>query len=421
LRARPLFAATPEMVTHDNDRHHTQPRERDHALQPQWLTEHDPLPLPITGRRDEYVSLCRRMIAANAVRRYREDGEDGRVSYSRRRHWYAEHPSRFYWPRWFTYSYIIAAVAQLEAAGLLVHDKKKPGNRHWQSWFRATEALMKLNTKLQYKPVRDIILRDEKRVDVPYEVDRGVLKMKCDVDEVNAYLSKQVITLRGKVLKEGDPLYVDLHCVSGATRIRLRRIFSDGSFYKNGRWHNDIQNIPKEERPWMTLNGFPVDKHDYSAFYPGLLYALVGEACDGDPYTIPGWPREITKPILNIVLNAKTGTAAVRAAAKKLKELGDDGSQGERHAKARTIIAALKDRNEPIAAHFHSDVGKHLMLHESRLLEWNMRALMKLEIPFVPLHDALLVPEHKLPVLEAIMEDHLAMYREMLTEAGQRL
>jgi hypothetical protein len=365
-------------------------RERDHALQPHWLTEHDPLPQAIAGKRDEYVSLCRRMIAANAIRRYREDGEDGRVSYSRREGWYAEQPSRFYWPRWFTYSYIVAAVAQLEAAGLLVHDKKKPGNRHWQSWFRATESLMNLDTKLKYKPVHDIILRDEDKVDIGYNAnDRRVLKLSRNTAEVNAYLSKQVITLHGKVLKEGDPLYVGLHCVTGAIRIPLRRIFNDGSFYKGGRWHNDIQNIPKSERPWMTLNGHPVKHYDYSAFYPGLLYALAGTVCDGDSYTIPGWPREITKPILNVILNAKTYLSAVRAAATELKKI-IGGSQSERYAKARTITAALKERNKPIAEFFHTDVGKWLMEHESRLLGLNMQALMKLQIPFVPLHDALI-------------------------------
>jgi hypothetical protein len=61
------------------------------------------------------------------------------------------------------------------------------------------------------------------------------------------------------------------------------------------------------------------------------------------------------------------------------------------------------------------------MLHESRLLEWNMDALIKLEIPFVPLHDALLVPEYKLPVLQRIMNDNLELYREILIEAGTRL
>src|SRR5262249_33086192 len=145
----------------------------------------------------------------------------------------------------------IAAVSELEAAGLLVHDKKKPGNRHWQSWFRATESLMNLETKLQYRPVRNIILRDEDKVDIGYNVnDRRILKLDREIAEINAYLSKQVISLHGEVLKEGDPLYVDLHCVTGAIRHPLRRIFSDGSFYKGGRFYNDIQNIPTNERRW---------------------------------------------------------------------------------------------------------------------------------------------------------------------------
>lgn len=396
--------------------------EGDHPLRVEWLTELDPLPQPINGAREEYVSLCRRMIAANAIRRFRKDGENGRVSYSRRKLWYAQNPSKFYWPRWCTYGYIIPAVDQLAASGLLLHDKKPPGNRHWQSWFRATGSLMNFQTKLLCKPLHGIILRDENRVDIEYnENDRFILKLIRNLDEVNAYLAKQVITLRGKVIEEGDPLYADLRCVSGATRIKLRRIYSDSSFYKNGRWFNDIQNIPRKERQWMTINGHYVGTHDYTAFYPSLLYALVGETCAGDPYTIPNCTREISKPILNILINTKDGTASVRASANALKERGDRSSQAERYDRARRIIAALKDRNKPIAQFFHSGVGKVLMWHESQLLGHNMRDLMELQIPFVPLHDALLVPERAVDLVREIMEDNLAVYRELLTTAGQEL
>jgi hypothetical protein len=85
-------------------------KKRDHTLRPDWLTKHDPLPLPIVTKRDELQSLARRMIAANAIRRYREDGEQGYVSYSRRKHWYAEHVSRFYWPKWFTHGWIVKGI-----------------------------------------------------------------------------------------------------------------------------------------------------------------------------------------------------------------------------------------------------------------------------------------------------------------------
>jgi hypothetical protein len=53
-------------------------KKRDHSLRPEWLTKHDPLPQPIATKRDQHLSFCRCMIAANAIRRYREDGEDAR-------------------------------------------------------------------------------------------------------------------------------------------------------------------------------------------------------------------------------------------------------------------------------------------------------------------------------------------------------
>jgi hypothetical protein len=392
-------------------------RKRDHSLRPEWLTKHDPLPLPATTtERERLESLARRMIAANAIRRYREDKEDGRVSYSRRRAWYAEHPSRFYWPKWFSYKYILTGVAQMDAAGLLIHDQKKSGNRHWQSWFRASAKLMGGDDiKLQYVPKHKIILRDEEKNDIAYnDKARIVIRMIRDIDAVNAYLARQSIMLDNALLKEGDALFVDLHCISGALRISTRRIFHDGSFSLGGRWYNDLQNIPRAARNRLRLNGQPVAIHDYSAFYPGLLYAMVGAECSGDPYAIQDWPRHISKPTLNILINAKSQTAAVRATAKKLKELGDNTSQKDRHNKARAIIGALKTRNATIARYFNSDIGKRLMHYEAFVLHDNMRDLMKAGIPFLPLHDALLVPVAAEPRLIQIMATNLAILRVSL-------
>jgi hypothetical protein len=392
-------------------------KKRDHALRYDWLTEHDPLPQPISNNRQKLESLARRMIAANAIRRYREDGDDGRVSYSRSKNWYAEHPSRFYFPKWYSYACIVKAMAQFEAADLIVHDQKKPGNRHWQSWFRATDKLMGFDTKLDYIPKHRVILRDEDKKDTAYnDKARLVVEMERDIAEVNRYLAQQTITLDSKVLEEGDPLYVDLHCVTGALRISTRRIFHDRSFALGGRWYSDLQNIPREYRAGLRLNGHEVAINDYSAFYPRLLYAMVGEMCDGDPYTIPDCPRHISKPILNILINAKTGGSAIRAAAQELKGLGVRASQGERFAKARSIIAALKKRNGPIAQFFHSDAGKRLIYLEAQILHQNMRQLMKRSIPFIPLHNALLVPMGPAYyALKIIMEANLEILRVSLS------
>jgi hypothetical protein len=381
---------------------------RDHALRPDWLTDADPLPQTITGKRDDYLSQCRRMIAANAVRRYREDGERGRVSYSRNRNYYANPDLKFYWLPWFTYDYVTRAVDQMDRAGLVFHDRKRPGNRHWQSWFLATAKLLELKPKLQHIQHRNIIMRDEDKNDVAYnDKARNIVRMMGDVDDINAYLAKQTVALGRKILKEGDPLYIDTSCVSGAMRIKARRIFRDRSWYKGGRFYNDLQNIPKQARSEMTLNGFPVAIHDYAFFYPGMLYAMVEQVCDGDPYVIADVPRNIGKRALNILINAKNGTQATRAVAKELKERRIGNGHGERYTMAKQIIAALKERNAPIAEFFHSDAGKLLMWFEAQILHQNMLDLMELDIPFIPLHDAILDPAHAYPKVRGIMNCNL--------------
>jgi hypothetical protein len=386
---------------------------RDHVLRPELFAP-DPLPMTGTDRDQQDESLARQMIAGNAISRYREDGERGWVSYSRRKNWYADRNRRFYSERYFSYRFILAAMAQMDSAELIEHDKKLPGNRHWQSRFRATEKLVSGNPKVSYAPKRRIILRDGEGDDIAYnDKAQRIVGMLRDIDQINAYLAKQTVSLGGKVLREGDPLYTGTHCVTGTLRISTRRIFHDGSFHKGGRFYNDLQNIPKEARRWLNLAGYPIEIYDYSAFYPRLLYAMAGEPLSRDPYVIPHWAREISKPALNILINAKTGLAAVRAVAQDLKpRIG--GGQGKRMEQARQIIAALKEANQPIAEAFHSGAGLHLMWQEAFLLQQNMRALMTLRIPFLPLHDALIVPEPAYPELKSIMQRNLQVLEDTL-------
>lgn len=94
------------------------------------------------------------------------------------------------------------------------------------------------------------------------------------------------------------------------------------------------------------------------------------------------------------------------------------GAQGKRYEQARQIMAALKERNQPIAEAFHSGAGIRLMWFEAFLLQENMRNLMELKIPFLPLHDALIVPEPAFPELKSIMERNLRQLEESLVASN---
>ena len=166
---------------------------RDHALKPDWRTKHDPLPLP--GPEEE--SIARRMIAANAIQRHHKDDGTGWVSYSRNKNWYADNDRRFYWPRFFSYKWILIAVAQLEGAGLILHDKKPRGNLHWQSRFRATQKLMELKANMAYAPTKRVILRDENKNNIEYNESlflcSSKLMQSCHILQISGMLSMQPV------------------------------------------------------------------------------------------------------------------------------------------------------------------------------------------------------------------------------------
>jgi hypothetical protein len=140
------------------------------------------------------------------------------------------------------------------------------------------------------------------------------------------------------------------------TRTRLRRIFNNNSFKEGGRFYGGWwEEIPREYREFITINGKQITEIDYGEFHPRLLYAQEGfpYAIKRDPYTIPatGVDREITKRIFNILLNALTKEEATGAIRKEFQL---------RSKVINRIIAAIKQAHQPIAHHFHSGVGRKL-------------------------------------------------------------
>src|SRR5438309_824597 len=114
---------------------------RDHPLNCNWRPI-DPsalqiLDLPLSKSKAAAVTLAR--IIAEAFVVGRADPQSW-ISYSRRRAFYAKR--RRYWPRSYTYDTVVHVVDQLVANNLLEHEKAFPGQRGWQSRFRASSALV---------------------------------------------------------------------------------------------------------------------------------------------------------------------------------------------------------------------------------------------------------------------------------------
>jgi hypothetical protein len=323
-------------------------------------------------------------------------GADRWTSYSRRWESYA-HGQR-YFRATYTYRAIIPAVDQLASLGLLDHEKMPQGHRGFQSRFRASDVLLKELGKLPviYQPVEWLILRDLHGDLVDYSDSRETRRMRKHLRTINEALLSQEIGIKGRIIREGDPLE------NGArARVQMHRVFNRSSFNLGGRFYGSYwQNIPKAERKLITLGGKETVEHDYAALHIRLLYQEAGKPLVGDPYDLADWPRNQVKLAMLISINAPTEIAAVRAIA--LYVFGSLYRADQ--AKARALLRAVKAKHADIAHAFGSDAGARLMRKDSDIAEQVMLDMIRQGVVPLSIHDSYIVPADQGGKLEESME-----------------
>jgi len=224
------------------------------------------------------------------------------VSYSRNRNHYCA--LQRYYPETYSYRAIVPAVDQLDAWGLIEHDKRIPGGRGLQSRLRpSTDLLEQLaNVQVIYKPMEIIILRDSAGNPIGYVDNRETRQMRKRMTAINEAIAAQRVGLGERIIREGDRLDN-----GGRAQMQMHRVFVRGSWDNCGRLVGSFwQNLPKPERSTLTINGHSTVEVDYAGMHIRLLYDMVGKLMPGDPYDIDGWPRGRVKVALLIAINART-------------------------------------------------------------------------------------------------------------------
>ena len=100
--------------------------------------------------------------------------------------------------------------------------------------------------------------------------------------------------------------FLDGFDIRGGTHggyVRTFNMGDDPSFdwNKGGRLYSpgesSYQQLAKEQRLRMTINGEPVKEMDIRASYPTILFARFGQSAElsADPYDVPGLPRAVVK------------------------------------------------------------------------------------------------------------------------------
>jgi hypothetical protein len=412
-------------------------RDRDHPLTLRWTTDPDVFsPLGLPPLRSKVATLARTRILTEAIVRRRAD-PDSRISYSRRIQHYTNQVTR-YRPQTYSYRAIVPAINSLAASGVVGHMKASPGDRGWQSQIWATDDLTGLLIPVAHQLLELIVLRDgDDKVAVDYEDTPETRRMRRGLCGIHEIIDSSILGLGSKPIRDGDPLKqairglpvpirdgkkLNLDVIKlGAATHELCRIFRR-TFAFNGRLYEAWwQNIPREYRAHVTIDGETTHEEDYPHLHPTLLYAAAGQTMDGDPYVIDGWSRKVVKVAFNILVNATDPTAAVQAivweARKRERRARREGAAPpaivreilgpEPYPQARDLVTDIQRKHSAIAHRFASGAGLALMRRDSDMAEAVLLRLGARGIVALPVHDSFIVAEKHKSALQEVMDDEL--------------
>lgn len=211
---------------------------------------------------------------------------------------------------------------------------------------------------------------------VDYEDAEETLRLRGEMDEINAFLAIQRIEVRG----EPQAAYK-------LTRRFLLRSPSDPRAYNlHGRLYGAFWiSMPKVQRGGLTINGEPIADLDYASMFPRLAYARVGtEPPTGDLYAIPGLEdhRSGVKAGLSALLSTETEMTRLPT---KVKEALPAGWTASRFREA------IAEKHPALVPLFGKDIAMDLMFTESTILVAVLLRLARMGIAALPMHDGIMV------------------------------
>jgi hypothetical protein len=220
----------------------------------------------------------------------------------------------------------------------------------------------------------------------------------------------------------------DRQMVNFSNRYIVRK-FTNGSFEDGGRFYGGWwQDVPKEYRKFIQIQGKPTAELDYSTLHPTILYLKEGLKPPKDSYDLHGWDREhrsIYKKTFNQLLNSKSAMHKKSMWGSFAPEiLKSDNAPGWEHLSKsdririnreefirltgrdyNNLIDAMLEKHQPIQHHFFTQAWTWLQRLDSDIAEMVMLKMVNEEdIPVLPLHDSFIVRATFKDVLSDVME-----------------
>jgi hypothetical protein len=214
------------------------------------------------------------------------------------------------------------------------------------------------------------------------------------------------------------------HVIRGGTHRGFIRVFNNGDdpdfdWNKGGRLYSpgedSYQQLRRETRLRMTINGKPVCEIDVRASYLTILHARhhvpfeVSE--EHDPYDIPGLSRFAVKSYVAVFLGSKK---LPKRWPEEIRDEYAEENDGRNLSKDFPIkkVGIKVIEKIPLLARWGDlpETWADLMWLESEAVIATTRELMEKGIPSLPIHDSLLVPASEMKMTSQVLSRH---YREI--------
>ncbi|QPI85098.1 hypothetical protein I3V23_11080 [Rhodobacterales bacterium HKCCA1288] len=182
---------------------------------------------------------------------------------------------------------------------------------------------------------------------------------------------------------------------SQRTLVRIFTVGDDAAtdrFTLGGRFYRAWwQNVPKNYRMLITIDGERTSEADYSQLHPQLLYHMAGKDMGNtDAYgrILDGQHRKLVKQAFNAML--------------QMSRFSPDGPKDDGFKagleKAGITWATLRDSileaHAPVADLFFKGIGNSLQFTDSCIAEKVMLEFAQRDIPVLPVHDSFIVNRH---------------------------
>lgn len=260
--------------------------------------------------------------------------------------------------------------------------------------------------------------------EIDYEDTNHTIAMRQDTEALNKLLQRTHVDLgnryhqyierkKGKNQKRGSRISITQH------NKFVYRVFNNNDWTHGGRYYGGFwQQISKEDRTHLRLNGERTIEVDYSGIHIMLLYCRKNINYSGaDPYRIhipeinnPDASRWLAKQVLLTAVNAKdvrTTCAAVRR--KIIKETPEElelsipSHLGYTDNFITFIIDKLRDLHPDIAEFLCTGAGIELQNTDSEIATKIINDFVKDDVPILPVHDSFVVQEDYAPDLREAM------------------